>query len=136
MRKYESARNASAEALTFAQISRHRSCERGDCVYDEQFNVEIPEGDLRLPPERRPQRGIWWCKFYLWRNAMYIGLAYVYLTKSAEMLLRSLGFDPASPVLALKCIVLVALLGYAGARIIRSVRTAPPGPVGPLSTRG
>ncbi len=47
MRKYESARNASAEALTFEQISRHRSCEKGDCLYDEQFTVEIPESDLR-----------------------------------------------------------------------------------------
>ncbi len=89
----------------------------------------------KLPPERRPLRGRWWCQFYLWRNATYIGLAYLYLTKLAEMLLRSLGVDPAGPVLALKALVLVGLLGT-GTRIAGGVRAAPQRPVGPLGTRG
>jgi hypothetical protein len=50
MRKYESARDARAEALPFEKISRHRSCEHGDCLYHETFTVEIPQGELRRAP--------------------------------------------------------------------------------------
>jgi hypothetical protein len=55
MRRYESARNARAKALTFAKISRHRACEKGNCVYEERFTVEIPQAELHsAPPEGYP----------------------------------------------------------------------------------
>jgi hypothetical protein len=50
MRKYESARNARAKTLIFAKISRHRACEKGSCVFEERFTVEIPQAELRSAP--------------------------------------------------------------------------------------
>jgi hypothetical protein len=50
MRRYESARNLSAEALRFQRISRHRSSETRSCVYDEKFMIEIPADELRRAP--------------------------------------------------------------------------------------
>jgi hypothetical protein len=50
MRKYESARDVRARALTFAQISRNRSCQKGECVFEERFTVEIPQAELRSAP--------------------------------------------------------------------------------------
>ncbi len=50
MRRYDSARDARAEALTFAKTSRHRACEKGTCVYEERFTVEIPQAQLRSAP--------------------------------------------------------------------------------------
>ncbi len=47
MRRYESARNARAEALTLQRVSRHRSCEKRSCVFDENVTIEIPESELR-----------------------------------------------------------------------------------------
>ena len=52
MRKYETARDARAKTLIFAKISRHRACERGSCVYEERFTVDIPQAELRgAPPD-------------------------------------------------------------------------------------
>jgi hypothetical protein len=50
MRRYESARDARAKTLTFAKISRHRACEKGTCLYEERFTVEIPQAELRSAP--------------------------------------------------------------------------------------
>ena len=50
MRKYESARDARAEALPLQGISRVRSCEQHVCVHEEKFAVEIPEDALRRAP--------------------------------------------------------------------------------------
>jgi len=50
MRKYESARNARAEPLAIRKISRHRSCRQGSCTFDEKFNIELSEAELRGAP--------------------------------------------------------------------------------------
>jgi hypothetical protein len=50
MRKYESAGDVRARALTFEPISRNRSCQKGECVFEERFAVEIPQDELRNAP--------------------------------------------------------------------------------------
>jgi hypothetical protein len=86
--------------------------------------ILVVDSYRRRPLRQQPVLIMLWAKFYIVRNALYIGVAYLYLTKSAQMLVRSVGFDPASPILALKSGVLIALVGYAGVRLVEGVRGA------------
>jgi hypothetical protein len=66
--------------------------------------------------------GRYYVAFYMSRNVLYLGFAYLYLVKAAEVVMHGLGVATTVPVDALKVIVFVALLRYATLRIVKGAK--------------